>query len=252
MKTPPDLDTFLDHTFFGLDTLSMLGDIEDFIVFSEENIEKQKRLELIRATRECDDAQFEDPYFAAQYRDQTIDGICYRFDVSLTQRVRYAALTSIITTIEWVLISLRNRAAFAIPEKPKDTNYAVHLLEVFNQKSSLDNTPQIQLIETLVQIRNCIVHAAGLLKSYKHGADLRKRLSTFSGIKISNINFLDDGIEIERNYLLGVVEDTKRWLPNLEKVMHEKGLLKNFAHNFSIVRTHSGDTAIATKEPPCA
>jgi hypothetical protein len=226
MKTPLDVEAFLDQTFFGLDTLAMLGDVEDFIAFSEGNIEWQKRRELRRAARECDEERFDDPHFAEQYRVQTIEGVAYRFDVSLTQRVRYAALISLITTIEWVLISLKNRAAFAVPKKPDGKNEAVHLLEVFNKAASLDLTLQIQLIETLVQVRNCIVHAAGLLASYKYGSELRQRLSAFSGIKVSNINFLGDGIEIEQNHLQGVVEDAKRWLPGLEKVMHEKGLLQ--------------------------
>jgi hypothetical protein len=226
MKTPLDIKAFLDQTFFGLDTLTMLGDVEDFIDFSESNIEWQKRRELRRAERECDEEQFDDPHFAAQYRDQTIEGVAYRFDVSLTQRVRYAALTSLITTIEWVLISLRNRATFAVPKKPDGKNEAVHLLEVFDQASSLGLTSQIKLTETLVQVRNCIVHAAGLLTSYKHGPDLRQRLSAFPGIKVSNISFLGDGIEIEQSYLQGVVEDAKRWLPSLEKSMYEKGMLQ--------------------------
>ena len=226
MKTPLDVKAFLDQTFFGIDTLAMLGDIEDFIDFSEGNIEWQRRRELRRAERECDEEQFDDPQFAAQYRDQTIDGVTFRFDVSLTQRVRYAALTSLITTIEWVLISLKNRAAIAVPNKPDGKNEAVHLLEVFNKAASLDLTSQIQLIETLVQVRNCIVHAAGLLASYKHGSELRQRLCAFPGIKISDINFLGDGIEIEHGHLQGFLEDAKRWLPSLEKAMHEKGLLK--------------------------
>lgn len=226
MKTPLDVEAFLDQTFFGLDTLAMLGDVEDFIDFSESNIEWQKRRELRKAERECDEEQFDNPHFAAQYRDQTIEGVAYRFDVILTQRVRYAALASLITTIEWVLISLRNHAAFAVPKKPDKKNEAVHLLEVYNEAASLDLTLQIQLIETLVQVRNCIVHAAGLLTSYKHGSELRQRLSAFSGIKVSNINFLGEGIEIEKRHLQGIIRDAKGWLPSLEKAMHEKGLLK--------------------------
>ena len=227
MKTPLDIEEFLDQTFLGLDTLAMLGDIEDFITFSEGNIELQKQRELCRATRESDEEHFDDQHFAAQYRAQTIEGVAYRFDVSLTQRVRLAALTSLITTIEWVLISLRNRATFEIPNKPIGKNLAVHLIEVFNQQASLDLAPQIQLIETLTQVRNCIVHSAGLLASYKHGPELRKRLSAFSGIKVSNINFLGDCIEIEQNYLQLLVKLAKDWLPSLERAMYEKDLLKN-------------------------
>lgn len=152
--------------------------------------------------------------------------MAYRFDVSLTQRVRYAALTAFITTVEWVLISLRNRAAFSVPTKPDGKNEAVHILESFDRAASLDLSSQTQLLETLVQVRNCIVHAAGLIDSYGHGEDLRQRLAHGAGIRTSNANFLGEGIEIEQRYLQGVIEDSKTWLPNLEKVMHEKGLLR--------------------------
>jgi len=215
MKKPIDLVAFLDQTFFGLDTIAMLGDIEDFIDFSENNIDWQKRRELRRAERECEEEQFDDPCVAAQYHDQTIDGVAYRFEVSLTQRVRYAALTSLITTIEWVLISLKNHTALTVPKKPEGKSEAVHFLEVFNQAASVGLTSEIQTIETLVQVRNCIVHSAGLLVSYKHGPDLRQSLSACHG----------EAVEIEQGYLQEVVEEVKRWLPRLEKAMHEKGLL---------------------------
>ena len=54
-----DLSALLDQTFFGLDTLSMLGDVEDFIEFSESNIGWQKHRELRRAEQECNDTEFQ-------------------------------------------------------------------------------------------------------------------------------------------------------------------------------------------------
>lgn len=92
MRAKIDFNTILDQTFFGLDTLTMLGDVEDFIEFSESNIGWQKHRELRRAEQECNNAEFDDPHQEAQYRDQTLQGVEFRFEVSLTQRVRYAAL----------------------------------------------------------------------------------------------------------------------------------------------------------------
>lgn len=218
-------DTFLDQTVFGLDILTMLSDIEDFIEFSECNIEWKKRCELQREQLNFDKEPI-DPQFASQYRDQVIESVAYRFDVSLTRQVRYAALTSIITTIEWVLISLRNRTNFKIPKKPDGKNEAIFLLEEFSQKTSFDLSLQIKKIETLISVRNCIVHASGLLASYKYHSDLRKRLPTIDGIKISNIRFLGDSIEIDRFHLQSTIEDARRWLLSLERVLRVKGLLK--------------------------
>lgn len=221
-----NLEALLDQTFFGLNTLSMLSDIEDFIDFSEGNIGWQKQREIRRAEHEYSEESFDDPRDAAQCHAQTIDGITYRFEVNLTQRVRYAALASLITTVEWVLISLEKRTIIQVPKKPKGKSDTVHILSVFNQAASFGLTSEIQTIEALVHARNCIVHAAGLLATYKHARELRQRLLACCGIKVSDINLLGEAIEIEQGYLQNVVEDMKRWLPSLEKVMYVKGLMR--------------------------
>jgi len=220
-----DLSALLDQTFFGLDTLSMLGDVEDFIEFSESNIGWQKHRELRRAEQECNDTEFDDPREEAQYRDQMLEGVKFRFDVSLTQRVRYAALVALITTIEWVLLALKKRTSFKFPKTPDGKSEAVHILSVFNSKAILSLEQEITAIEALIYVRNCIVHAAGLLASYKHEGELRKTLTTLSGVKVSDLHFLGDGIEIESGFLEGVIKDVRLWLPNLEKVVSERGLL---------------------------
>jgi len=63
----------------------MLSDVEDFIEFSEENISWQKRREIRRTKQECNDAEIEDPYLKAQFREQKLDGVEFRFEVSLKQ-----------------------------------------------------------------------------------------------------------------------------------------------------------------------
>ena len=226
MKKQFDWDTFLNQTFFGLDTQAMLGDVEHFLDFSERNIDWQKRREFRKTEQECNEEAFDDAQTEAQYRSQMLEGVVHRFDVILSQRVRYAALTSLITTIEWVLISLKTRVTFPIPIKSDGKNEAVHILEVFDEEASLGLTNEIDQIETLAQVRNCIVHAAGLLGSYKYANGLRQRLSTNPGIDIANINYLGDAIEIKRGYLQDVIEKINRWLPNIEKEFYEKSLLR--------------------------
>jgi hypothetical protein len=225
MSTKFDLDAFLDQTFFGLDTLTMLGDVEDFIEFSESNIGWQKYRELRRAEQECDAAHFDDPHLGAQYRGQTLEGVEYRFEISLRQRVRYAALIALITTIEWVLLALKKRAVFEFPKKPEKTNEAVHALSVFNEKAAIGLEQEIQLLESLSQIRNCIVHAAGLLASYKHEKELRQRLGGLSGVRVSNVNFLGDSIEIEAGFLEGIIKGVRAWLPGVEKALSNRELV---------------------------
>jgi hypothetical protein len=223
MKTKFDLNAFLDQTFFGLDIQTMLGDVEDFVEFSESNIGWQKHRELRRAEQECDNTEFDDPRLEAQYRDQMLEGVEYRFEVSLKQRVRYAALIALITTIEWVLLALKKRAVFEFPKKPEKKNEAVHALSEFNKRAVIGLEQKILLLETLIQVRNCIVHAAGLLASYQYEPELRQRLVELPGVKVSNLNFLGDSIEIETGFLESVIKDVRVWLPNVEKIAFEKG-----------------------------
>ncbi|MWV14361.1 hypothetical protein F3I62_19860 [Pseudomonas sp. R-28-1W-6] len=203
----------------------MLGYIEDFIKFSEINIDRNKQKELRRAGRERErEGMFDDPRDEAQYRSQELENVEYRFEVSLKQRVRYAALAALITTIEWRLLALKKRASFEFPKHPNGTNETVHILGVFNEKTALGLESKIQLTEGLVKVRNCIVHAPGLLASYRFESQPRPVLASMEGIKASNINFLGESIAIERGFLEGVIEYIKQWLPELEKAISQQGL----------------------------
>jgi len=226
MKSKLDLDAILNQTFFGLDILTMLGDVEYFIEFSESNIEWQKQCELKRTEHECDEEEFDDPNTEGQYRHQMLEGTEYRFEVSLKQRVRYAGLTALITTIEWCLLALKKQAAFDFPKKPDKTNEAVHILRVFNERAGLVLADKIDFLERLVHVRNCIVHAAGLPGSFKFEAQIRQSVPALHGITLSKANFLGESIALEAGFLERVIEDARAWLPNLEKAISQQGLLR--------------------------
>lgn len=223
-----DFDAFLDHTLFGLDILSMLEDIENFLEFSESNIAQQKQRELQRAEEEADEAQFtrEDEHLASQYRDQMIQAVEYHFDISLSQRVRYSALSALVTTIDWCALSLERRTTFKIPKKPKQTNRAVHILRIIDDQAKFGIERYISEIECLVHVRNCVVHAAGLVDTYEYKADLNASLAMLKGLSVSSKNYLGDGIEIETGALESYLEAAKQWLPELEKHCLNMGLLK--------------------------
>jgi hypothetical protein len=221
-----DLDALLNQPLFGWDTLSLLGDVEDFLDFSEANIDWQRKREIRRV--EAENATFDagDPLTDAQYRDQQLESVEYRFNVSLTQRVRYSGLTSLIISLEWSLLVLRNLAIFEIPKKPDKTNASVHLLSVLAREANRNLQAEIELLALLVQVRNCVVHSAGQIGSYEYGEELRTSLTSFQGIRISTANFLGEGIEIEQGFLQEVLEKAKVWLPALEKTLYEQGSLR--------------------------
>jgi hypothetical protein len=221
-----DAEAFLNQPIFAWDTLTLLSDIEDFIDFSEANIEWQLKRELRRLKAEHTEVIIDDPYTDAQYKDQQIQGTEYRFNVSLAQRVRYSALTALITSIEWSFLVLRGRAQFPIPAKPDRVSEVVHLVAVFASTACQNLDAERTLLSTLVQVRNCIVHSSGRIAPYKYASELRQRMVGFHGVRLSNADFLGEGIEIEPGYLQSVLEQAKRWLPALEKALYEAGHVK--------------------------
>lgn len=226
MLTPEQIHALLHEPIYSFDSLTLLSDVEDFLDFSEANIEWQAKRELRSVDVECDGIEFGDPLDTVRYREHRIEGVQYRFNVNLSQRVRYSGLTAVITTIEWSLIALKGRASFQIPAKPKAKNEGVHLLGVFAAACEESLAPQIKELELLTQARNCVVHAAGLIESYDYAAELRTALKGYTGIKISTSNYLGEIIEIDAGLLQAFIRRAKKWLPELEKRMHEKGLLQ--------------------------
>lgn len=226
MLTPDQVEALLNEPIYSWDSLTLLGDVEDFLDFSEANIERQARRELRATALECDRVEFEDPLDTARYREQRIEGVQYRFKTSLTQRVRYSGLTAVITTLEWSLIVMKGRASFPIPKTPKKTNEAVHLLTVFAETSRQDRASEIEELKLLTQVRNCIVHSAGRSDTYEFAVELRQALAGHASIKLSTASYLGECIEIGRGFLQAVVKRAERWLPALEKEMHLQGLLR--------------------------
>lgn len=226
MLTPAQIEALINEPIYGLDALTLLEDVEDFLDFSEANIDWQAKRGARKAEVECQAIEFDDPLDAVRYREHRLEGVNYRFNVSLTQRIRYSGLTAVITSIEWSLVVMQRRATFAIPPKPRGTSEAVHLLGAFASRVGQEVTDQIKLLILLVHVRNCVVHSAGRIETYDFADDLRQALSGHDGIKLSNSSYLGESIEICPGYLQKVIEQAKVWLPALETAMHQQGLLK--------------------------
>ena len=155
-----------------------------------------------------------------------LDSVEYRFDVSLKQSVRYSGVTTLVTTIEWCLLSLQKRALFDIKNKCNDKNEALNILKTFSIKLNKNFDSHIQFIEKLIHIRNCIVHSSGLINSYKHSEQLKTELKELNGVSVTKEIFLGDSIKIEPGFLEGAIKALEEWLPELEKSAYEKIILK--------------------------
>lgn len=185
--TQADLDRLLDQTFYAWDTSTLLSDVTAYLEFSESNLSWQRQQELKRAKQEGDTAKFEpeDEHLEAQYRQQLIEGVEYWFDVSLSQRIRYAGLVAFVTSLEWSSKGFAKYFTKKQPKTPNKQNRHVHFLANLNELSSSGFDTHIEELKKLVQVRDCVVHSAGFLEGEKHDRDIREAVKTLKGRSFS-------------------------------------------------------------------
>ena len=82
----------------------MLGDVLDFLDFSERNIDWLYGAEKQSIQRKAAlgwGFPEKDRYLESDYTELLLTNAEHRFTVSLPMRIRYAALVSLVTAVEW-------------------------------------------------------------------------------------------------------------------------------------------------------
>ena len=115
-----DPDIFLNKPIYAFDFQCMIGDIEDFLEFSETTLEWQFRRELLAIKRRDETEGFE-----PGYREHLETNAEFRFKDSLPLKVRYGALIAFITSVEWAVKCLVSQLKQALPSEPKRKNETV-------------------------------------------------------------------------------------------------------------------------------
>jgi hypothetical protein len=171
-----DLQKFLEAPIDAFDFQFMIGDVKDFLEFSESNIGWQYRRELqaIDHRKDLDD-------FPTGYRDHLEQNAEHRFKVSLPLRVRYGALLAFTTSVEWAVGYLNKCAASPVADDRDRTNLTVKTLREFAARAGIDASAVIDDYEALVQIRNCIAHSAGIVETYRFKEALPSAVARIDG-----------------------------------------------------------------------
>lgn len=193
----------------ALDFRFMIGDIRDFIEFSEQNIEWQYQREVQKIDTQ-DAAGYE-----IQERDSLLESLEHRFKISLALRVRYGALTSFLTSVEWALKSLSKPHNLFKGTKPKNINESIHHLVKLLELAKIDQTPIICDLKNLIVVRNCVVHSAGIVSDYQYKKDLIESLDSLNGIVRREESVIGDHIHIERGALEPYIDCTSRMVVDL-------------------------------------
>ena len=216
-----DLQKFLDTPIDAFDFQFMIGDVKDFLEFSENNIDWQYRRELqsIAHHKDLDD-------FPHGYRDHLEQNAEHRFKVSLPLRVRYGAVLAFTTSVEWAVGYLNQSAMSPVSDARDGTNLTVKILRRFAAQAAIDAGAVIDDYEALVQIRNCIAHTAGIVETYRFKDTLSDAVSRINGISLANWHFFGDQICIERGALEPYIDRAALFVVALHTAMRERGLLK--------------------------
>lgn len=216
-----DVQKFLNTPIEAFDFQFMIGDVKDFLEFSESNIEWQYRRELqaIDHRKDLDD-------FPTGYRDHLEQNAEHRFKVSLPLRVRYGALLAFTTSVEWAVGYLNKCAASPVSDDRDGTNLTVKTLREFAASVAIDASVVIDDYEALVQIRNCIAHSAGIIETYRYKESLPSAVARIDGIALANWHFFGDQVCIEKGALEPHIDRAAKLVVSLHTAMRERGLLK--------------------------
>lgn len=222
------VDDILNQTFYGLDVMAMLNNVIDFLEFSEGNLAWQRRREVRRAEVEALAADFsaEDMHLRDQYIHQSIEGAEYRFDVNLSQSIRYSGLTALTTTLEWCGAALMARLVCAPPKVPDGENKFVNFFSYLNTKCGIGHEAHIANMRRLVHVRNCVVHSAGFLKGYKFEHEVRETIAHLPGFSVNTDNYLGESIQLSDSALPQFARAAFEWIPTFEQPSIKAGILK--------------------------
>ncbi len=226
--TPNELQKLLEEPIYSWDVSTLLSGIVDFLEFSERNLNWQRRREIQRARQEAEELDFgpEDAHLLPEARRQLVESAELRFDIGLSQSVRYAGVAAYVTSIEWCMELFSARLSAPAPTKPGRKNKAVHILEHINTKLTHPRSAEAEMLENIVFVRNCIAHAAGLVCVYKHESGVRKAVADLSGFSISSAAGLGDRIHIAAGAVDAIARQALDWIPALDKECSNNGVFK--------------------------
>lgn len=226
--TPNELQRLLEELIYSWDVSTLLSGVVDFLEFSERNLDWQRRREIERARQEAEALDFgpEDADVLPGARRHLVESAELRFDIGLSQSVRYAGVVAYVTSVEWCMTLFAGRLSASAPGTPNGKNAAVHILEHINTKLSQPRSAEAATLEHVVFVRNCIAHAAGLVHVYKHENGVRKAVAALNGFSISNAAGLGDRIHIAAGAVDAIARQALDWIPALDKECSNNGVFK--------------------------
>ena len=205
-----NLQEFLSRPIYALDFQVMIGDVVDFLDFSERNIESQFQLELQAIPEKV----------APEDRSTGLvehleDSARFRFQVALPLRLRYAVVIALVTSIEWSVRLLVTQLDVKVPSEPKSESRTIREIRGLRAVAGMEGEEEIRIARDLVQIRNCIAHSAGLIRYDKRSEDIRLSVDRLDGFSLEKMHFLGEHVYIAKGALNPYAEKLKQLVVDL-------------------------------------
>lgn len=218
MSTTWDPQTFLESPIYAFDFQVMIGDVIDYLDFSDDHIEWQLRLKLQEINR-----RHKIEGLPQGYREHLVENAKFRFGVTLPLRIRYSALVSLVTSVEWSIQHLVKHLDVSVPTRPKYENKTIRELEGLQASTGMRLSEDgITILRDFVQVRNCIVHNAGLIKGDKYSEKVAASVKRLDGFLLKNLHFLGTHVWIEKGSLNPYAERLKQVVVELHKAGHSQ------------------------------
>ena len=223
-----DLERFINEPIYAFDFQSMIGDVADFLDFSEINIELKYSQELqdIHKIGENGELPFE-------YGEHLEENAKYRFEVSLPLRVRYGAVLSLITSVEWSVRIFEQwlKQPICYENKPKGFNETAYAISELQNRTGISSVEIVEDYKALVHVRNCIAHNAGIVERYRYPNNLVEAVNRLSGFSLDNWGFFGKQVCIQKEALTPYIERIRDFIVTCHRAANEQGLLREVQHS---------------------
>lgn len=223
-----ELDKLLNQPIYLWDVRMLLAGIVDFLEVSERNLVQQREVALREAEQEAAELDLgeEHEHLIAQAQDQIVEGAKMRFDLGLSQSVRRAGLVAFVSTMEWCALLLKKRMKVPCPETPKRTNESVFVLSYLNGLVGGQFATEVEEFSHLVKVRNCVIHAVGLVDHYQYKAELPIAIGALAGVSLNDGGFMGEAVHIDADAIEAVARRAQDWVWELDRLCAKAGVLR--------------------------
>ena len=205
------MESLEDKPLYLWDFYFQFSDLLDFLEFSENNIELQRNEHVQILNKNAKSRGYDSGEYHAE-----LQNIEHRFDFNLSRSVKYSAIISLVTTIEWISkfvneVVFKEGALEKVkrPKKGSGKNWYIEILKEFIVRCDFNKPTNLDKLEKVIKIRNFITHAMGSVKDDRFEAEIKEIINTFEGFSLSDSHFLEEVICINKGTLESIISETQ-------------------------------------------